>query len=49
MMGVLEWDGISWSRLEDDHRYLCTERAYHTTILYGGEVYIMGGFIGENR
>ena len=42
--GVLEWDGTSWRSLLNE---LCTRRMYHTTIVYGAEVYHMGRFEGR--
>ena len=39
LQGVLEWDGTSWTSLTNE---LCTSREYHTTVVYGGEIYHMG-------
>ena len=36
---VLEWDGTSWNKRSNG---LCAPRAYHTTVVYGGEIYHMG-------
>ena len=38
---VLEWNGFSWNAFENE---LCTRRVYHTTIIYGGEIYHMGRY-----
>ena len=43
---VLEWDGTFWKTMKDE---LCTFRIRHTTIVYGGEVYHMGGQRNQNR
>ena len=37
--GVLEWNGNSWLKLENA---LCTSRLYHTTVVFGGQIYHMG-------
>ena len=37
--GVLEWNGTSWSTFEHE---LCTSLLNPTTIVYGGEIYLMG-------
>ena len=43
---VLEWNGASWKTLKEE---LCLKRFSHKTLVYGGEIYHMGGhMIGEN-
>ena len=37
---VFEWNGTSWQTLEDE---LCTTKVDHTTVVYGGVIYHMGG------
>ena len=37
---VFEWDGTSWEALEEG---LCRSRSWHTTFVYAGEIYHMGG------
>ena len=39
-VSVLEWNGTSWKTLEEE---LCRNRVGHTTFVYAGEIYHMGG------
>ena len=38
-VSVIEWNGTSWETLEG----LCRNRFWHTTVVYAGEIYHMGG------
>ena len=43
---VIEWNGTSWKTLENG---LCRNRFGHTTVVYAGEIYHIGGQnISEN-
>ena len=39
-LSVFEWDGAHWKTLVEG---LCGNRYRHTTVVYAGEIYHMGG------